>query len=106
MPEAIFLTHHHYHHVGGVKRAVKTPPANDGLWTAENAKTSGATHLAGDGDTIRVFRRNLLFGYAGHTLGHASVTLATLTILRRHVVSWWLVDCLKARHHRCNVVTL
>lgn len=69
-PEAIFLTHHHNDHVGGVKALRQRFPDIVVYGPAETAD-KGATHLVQEGDTITVLEHEFsIFATPGHTLGH------------------------------------
>lgn len=69
-PEAIFLTHHHNDHVGGVKELCQRYPDVVVYGPAET-QDKGATHIVADGQVISVLGHEFsIFATPGHTLGH------------------------------------
>ena len=71
-PEAIFLTHHHNDHVGGVKELLKHFPELVVYGPAET-QSKGATHIVAEGDRVIILETEFsLFATPGHTLGHIS----------------------------------
>jgi hydroxyacylglutathione hydrolase len=69
-PEAIFLTHHHNDHVGGVKELRQRYPDVVVYGPAET-QDKGATHIVADGQVISVLGHEFsIFATPGHTLGH------------------------------------
>lgn len=69
-PEAIFLTHHHNDHVGGVKELCQRYPDVVVYGPAET-QNKGATHIVTDGQVISVLGHEFsIFATPGHTLGH------------------------------------
>ena len=69
-PEAIFLTHHHHDHVGGVKQLCEKFPAIAVYGPAET-QDKGATCIVKDGESLSVLGREFsIFATPGHTLGH------------------------------------
>lgn len=71
-PEAIFLTHHHNDHVGGVKELLKHFPELVVYGPAET-QSKGATHIVAEGDRVIILETEFsVFATPGHTLGHIS----------------------------------
>ena len=69
-PEAIFLTHHHNDHVGGVKELRQRYPDVVVYGPAET-QDKGATHIVADGQVVSVLGHEFsIFATPGHTLGH------------------------------------
>ncbi|SFU20359.1 hydroxyacylglutathione hydrolase [Kosakonia arachidis] len=69
-PEAIFLTHHHNDHVGGVEKLRQRYPDVVVYGPAET-QNKGATHIVADGQIISVLGHKFsVFATPGHTLGH------------------------------------
>lgn len=69
-PEAIFLTHHHHDHVGGVKELRQHFPDIEVYGPAETAD-KGTTRQVAEGDTVTVLEQQFsVFATPGHTLGH------------------------------------
>ncbi|ARD62395.1 hydroxyacylglutathione hydrolase [Kosakonia radicincitans DSM 16656] len=69
-PEAIFLTHHHNDHVGGVKELRQRYPDVVVYGPAET-QDKGATHIVADGQVISVLGHEFsVLATPGHTLGH------------------------------------
>lgn len=69
-PEAIFLTHHHNDHVGGVKELRQRYP-DVVVYGPSETQDKGATHIVTDGQVISVLGHEFsIFATPGHTLGH------------------------------------
>lgn len=69
-PEAIFLTHHHHDHTGGVKELRQHFPHIVVYGPAET-QDKGTTQLVEDGEKIIVLGYEFsVFATPGHTLGH------------------------------------
>lgn len=69
-PAAIFLTHHHHDHVGGVKEIVKQYP-DIVVYGPQETQSKGANHIVSEGDNIAVLGCEFrIFATPGHTLGH------------------------------------
>ncbi|ANI84410.1 hydroxyacylglutathione hydrolase [Kosakonia oryzae] len=69
-PEAIFLTHHHNDHVGGVKELRQRYP-DVVVYGPSETQDKGATHIVADGQVISVLGHEFsIFATPGHTLGH------------------------------------
>lgn len=68
---AIWLTHHHWDHTGGVADLAKTRPGLEVIASATDAaKTKGVTHTVADGDEITLgAQRARIIENPGHTLG-------------------------------------
>lgn len=69
-PEAIFLTHHHADHVGGVGELRQRYPHIEVYGPAET-QDKGTTKIVADGDKVSVLGQEFcIFATPGHTLGH------------------------------------
>ncbi|HFZ8994071.1 TPA: hydroxyacylglutathione hydrolase [Citrobacter freundii] len=71
-PEAIFLTHHHHDHVGGVQELLRHYPQVVVYGPAET-QDKGASQLVDEGDTAFVLGHEFrIITTPGHTSGHIS----------------------------------
>ena len=69
-PAAIFLTHHHNDHTGGVKEIVQHYP-DIVVYGPQETLNKGTTTLVNDGDKISVLGSEFtIFATPGHTAGH------------------------------------
>ncbi|MFW0766184.1 hydroxyacylglutathione hydrolase [Trabulsiella odontotermitis] len=69
-PEAIFLTHHHHDHVGGVKELRQHFPDVVVYGPAET-QDKGTTKVVGEGDEVAILGGKFrVISTPGHTLGH------------------------------------
>ena len=69
-PEAIFLTHHHHDHVGGVKELRQHYPDVVVYGPAET-QDKGTTRVVAEGDSVSVLGHEFtIIATPGHTLGH------------------------------------
>ena len=69
-PEAIFLTHHHHDHVGGVKELVEKFPQIV-VYGPQETQDKGTTQVVKDGETAFVLGHEFsVIATPGHTLGH------------------------------------
>ena len=69
-PEAIFLTHHHADHVGGVAELRQHFPYLEVYGPAET-QDKGTTKVVAEGDKVSVFGHEFcIIATPGHTLGH------------------------------------
>lgn len=100
-PEAIFLTHHHHDHVGGVKELVEKFPQIV-VYGPQETQDKGTTQVVKDGETAFVLGHEFsVIATPGHTLGHicTSVNLIYFAATRCFLVG--VVGCLKGQHHKC-----
>ena len=68
--EAIFLTHHHHDHVGGVKELVEKFPQIV-VYGPQETQDKGTTQVVKDGETAFVLGHEFsVIATPGHTLGH------------------------------------
>ena len=68
--DAIFITHHHHDHIGGVAELVRHFPTVDVVGPA-NEPVPTLTHPVEGGDQIELFGEAFfVLGLEGHTLGH------------------------------------
>ncbi|MFU9135594.1 hydroxyacylglutathione hydrolase [Erwinia tasmaniensis] len=71
-PVAIFLTHHHYDHVGGVKELLAKYP-DLLVYGPQETKDKGANVLVEEGDKVAILGCEFsVYHTPGHTLGHIS----------------------------------
>ena len=69
-PAAIFLTHHHHDHVGGVQTLLQHYPEIPVYGPAET-QDKGTTEIVTEGDKVTVLDVEFtVFSTPGHTLGH------------------------------------
>ncbi|MCR3755800.1 MAG: hydroxyacylglutathione hydrolase GloB [Sodalis sp. Psp] len=68
-PVAIFLTHHHYDHVGGVAEFQRYFPVP--VYGPEETCDKSATQIVSEGDSLIVLDQTFrILAFPGHTLGH------------------------------------
>lgn len=70
LPTAIFLTHHHNDHTGGVKEIVRHYP-DIVIYGPEETLNKGATQVVHEGDKLSVLGHEFtIIATPGHTAGH------------------------------------
>lgn len=69
IPVAIFLTHHHHDHVGGVDELRRNFPVP--IYGPEETRGKSATQIVAEGDSLVVLDQMFrILAFPGHTLGH------------------------------------
>lgn len=68
-PVAIFLTHHHYDHIGGVAELRRQFPIP--VYGPEETRDKNATRIVAEGDSLAALDKTFrILALPGHTLGH------------------------------------